>query len=229
MAMWDIVYPEIIYSVAVMAIALAIYIKTKHVYDLSKHRGLFHFRNIFLYFSLAYFLRFIHTVIIYSYGYRMMRHAIEPSLLTFILVGYLSTMAVLSIAMTVMIRRVRLDDHELNLIMHVSAITLTIIALITLSPEFLVLFQLLAFIAPIIYVYSQKPKKRKSGYLNKIIYISLFVFWVINLFDYGRGFIPLILKIILYSTSVIIFLSIYLRVEKRLKNAEKKKQARDNT
>ena len=54
------------------------------------------------------------------------------------------------------------------------------------------------------------------------------VFWLINLFDYGRGFIPFLVNIVLYSVSIVIFLSIYLRIEKRLKNA-KKKQARNHT
>ena len=220
---------DAIYFLAVAGISLAIYLRTQDVFRLSKHPGLFHFRNIFLYFSLAYLIRFLYTSYVLNYGFRMMRHTLGPTLLSFILVGYLSTLAVLSIAMTVMIRNIRMDGHDLNMLMHLTAIAFTVFALITLSLELLVLFQLLLFIVPIVYVYSQNPKKRKSGYLNRVTYVSLFMFWLLNLFDYGRGLIPLIINIVLYTVSVIIFLSIYLRVEKRLKNAEKKKQTRDNT
>ena len=50
---------EILYSIAIAGLCLGTYFKTREIYNLSKHEGLYHFRNIFLYFSLAYLFRLL--------------------------------------------------------------------------------------------------------------------------------------------------------------------------
>ncbi|KAF5428393.1 hypothetical protein C5S42_03390, partial [Candidatus Methanomarinus sp.] len=50
---------ELGYTLIIVFICLLIYLKTKEIYDLTNHKGIYYFRNTFLFFGLAYLFRFI--------------------------------------------------------------------------------------------------------------------------------------------------------------------------
>lgn len=229
MVLLDILGLEIIYSIAIAGICLAIYLRTKDVYNLSHHEGLFHFRNIFFYFSAAYIFRLVFVFLLLTYGPRPMS-LLNNHIIIFMLISYFSTMAILSVVMTVAYRKILINVRNINKIMHISAIVLTIIVFATMSTDVLLIIQTLLLAIPVLIIVFKKPQSKAFQFSkqNKVTYILLLVFWVINLFSLGRGYV-ILYNVIVSIVSILIFLTIYLRVNKRLKNAKKKKQAGNNS
>ena len=50
---------EIVYFILIVALCLAIYVRTKKIYDFSSHEGIKYFRKAFLFFAAIYFFRFV--------------------------------------------------------------------------------------------------------------------------------------------------------------------------
>ena len=97
------------------------------------------------------------------------------------------------------------------------------------ATDLLLIIQTLLLALPLFIIVFKKPVSDDFRFSNqnKATYLLLLVFWVINLFSLGRGYMFLY-NIIASIISVLIFLTIYLRVNKRLKNVKEEKQARDN-
>ena len=222
----EILATEIIYFILVFCVCIFIYYKTRDAYNLTKHQGIFHFRNIFLYFSLAYAFRLLHISIILLLDPRMFQNirALQP--ISLLLVGYFSTMAVLSVAMAALIKKIKNHKdglHTLNNSLHIVAIILAVIVALTRSHHVLILVLSVVFIVSIIF---SIPKKKTKGIIsqNKITYLLLFIFWILNILTLTKGVIPQELKIPLYVISAAIFLWIFIRVRKRLFSNAKKKR-----
>ena len=49
---------ELIYSFVIILCSLLIYFETKELYELSSHKGIKYFRRSFLFFGIAYFVRY---------------------------------------------------------------------------------------------------------------------------------------------------------------------------
>jgi|APSaa5957512622_1039677.scaffolds.fasta_scaffold00026_88 hypothetical protein len=222
----EILATEIIYFILVFCVCIFIYYKTRDAYNLTKHQGIFHFRNIFLYFALAYAFRLLHISIILLLDPRMFQNirALQP--ISLLLVGYFSTMAVLSVAMAALIKKIKNHKdglHTLNNSLHIVAIILAVIVALTRSHHVLILVLSVVFIVSIIF---SIPKKKTKGIIsqNKITYLLLFIFWILNILTLTKGVIPQELKIPLYVISAAIFLWIFIRVRKRLFSNAKKKR-----
>jgi hypothetical protein len=212
---------EIAYLIAVVALCLGIYFKTRGIYRASRHEGIFHFRNIFLYFSFAYLLRLILIFVFVFYGPGRHMHVLfNPFMITFLLVGYFSTMAILSVGMTVFIRKINISKHSINNFMHIGAILLSVFVFAIMFTDLLWILHTLILLATVLIIFL---KDTHISNQNKLTYLLLLIFWIINLFTFNRydmiGF-----NVIIYTVSVLIFLSIYLRVKKRLFNNVKKKK-----
>lgn len=214
---------EIFYFIIIAGFCLGIYFKTRNAYKLTKHEGILHFRNIFLYFSFSYLFRLAFIFMMLFYG-RPMR-MFDFNMLGLILVSYFSTMAILSIVITIFSRKIMVNNHDLNTFMHISAILLSVFVFLTRSLELLLLFQTIVFFFAIAILFLKVSKERASSVSkqNKITYFLLFVFWMFNLFTSGRGD-SLELNILIYALSIAIFSSIYLRVNRKLVGNVKKKK-----
>jgi hypothetical protein len=215
---------EFVYFLLVLTLSGYIYLKTKEIYDLTKHKGIYHFRNIFLYFGLAYLFRLSLIVILFSgelFNYFPPR-IMHP--LSFIFTGYFSTMAIFSVLVSITEKHLKINNKILNLIMHTTALALSIFVGITRSNFLLMLIQASVFFFAIIIILLKSKKEKYSKLLtqNKITFVLLFAFWVINSLAFTRRFLPIEVKIALYFVSACVFFSIFLRVRKRLINAEKK-------
>ena len=72
-------------------------------------------------------------------------------------------------------------------------------------------------------------KMKAYGYSDlkmKVYGVALFIFWVINILAFTKGFFHPTFKILLYLFSSAVFIWLYLRVHKRLQgDAKKKRQA----
>ncbi|MBU1120321.1 MAG: hypothetical protein ABIE23_03185 [archaeon] len=219
---------ELAYFIVVVGICLTIYFRTKELYNISQHKGIFYFRNIFLYFAFAYFFRLINALYMLSnealdLGFR--RGFFQFDLL---FVSYFSTMAILSLLMAVMTRSIKKNVQTADYILHGIALISSLFVFVTRSFPLLFLVQTIVLIGAVITVFITPQKKKPKRLLsqNTVTYALLAVFWVINLLSFNNRFIPPDLKIIFYLLSIAVFVSIFLRVQKRLpSNAKKEKQA----
>jgi len=208
---------ELVYFLLISGISLYIYWKTKEIYDLTRHKGIRHFRNIFLFFALAYAFRLVHIVYMFSrelYGLDFPRVVFPLSLLA---VSYLSTMAIFSI----IIAMAGTKDEEgiISILLHTIAFLSTLVVLLAQTSMYLVYIQTLIFIASLTYVLWKRRMHLSAQ--NLVTYISLFTFWVLSTSAISLRFFNFPLKFGLYAISVIIFLSVVIRIRKRLSDEEK--------
>jgi len=204
----ELIITELIYFFAVLFISLYIYFRTKEFYDLTKHKGIYHFRNIFLYFGLAHLFRFSHIFVMFSRDFLTVLPFIINQL-SFVIVSYFSTMAILSVVMSVMggYKFTRME----NILMHLTAIMLSVIVGLTWSNFLLIIAQSLVFLGAILFmVFSNK--RGITG--NKLTFVLLFVFWIVNSLAFIRGLFPRELKIPLYIISIVVYLSVLFRVKR---------------
>ena len=210
---------ETAYFLVISFFCIVIYFTTSDIYRLSKHKGIFHFRNIFLFFALAYFFRLINFSMMFPREFFGMARAQPLFPLAMLMFSYFSTMAILSLVMTLLVKKIK-TTKRVNILLHLVAIFSSIIVFVTRSHPLLLLIQTLIFLISAIYVIRGNHKGIVSK--NRITYILLFVFWVLNVIISMRGIVPWEYKIPLYVVSIAIFFSIFTRVHKRLANVKKK-------
>ena len=214
---------EIIYAIFITAICLAIYFKTRDIYKLTRHSGIYHFRNIFLFFAFAYILRLVMVFILLSFAPFGIRGLHQFHLINLLLIGYFSTMAILSVTMTVLMKKNGSEKH-VNLL-HISAIFLSVFVFVMRSQELLLIIQTALFAFSVLLLFAARVKG--NSLQNRLTYLLLFAFWIINLFTSIRNLAFFEIIILFYLMSVGIFLWIYFRVNKRPIHA-KKKQTRNH-
>jgi len=209
---------EITYFFIVAILCLLIYFKTRKIYFLTKHQGIGRFRNVFFYFFLSYLFNLTHFFIFRA---RSLFAFEAPFLLmgfNFFLVAYASTMALISLIMTLSSKKLVFNKKEL-LTNNLIALIISAVAFFTHSPEFILIIQLIFVVS--LFITLSKNSIKISGQ-NQLTYLVLLLLWFINLFLINRSLI-FELKIPLYLVSAWAFMSIYLRVRKRLKNGKKKR------
>lgn len=223
----EILAVELVYFLLVFCLCIFIYYKTRDAYNLTKHQGIFHFRNIFLYFALAYAFRLLHILMMLFMEPHMFQNirALQP--ISLLLVGYFSTMAVLSVAMAILIKKFKNHKdglHTLNNSLHIVALILGVVVALTRSHHVLIIVLSVLFAFSIIYSISSGKKKKGILSQNKVTYLLLFIFWTLNILSFSKGLIPWELKIPLYFISAAIFFWVFIRVRKRLFSNAKKKR-----
>ena len=147
---------DISYFVLLSVLCFAIYWKTRDVYSFTKLKTVFHFRNIFLYFGLAYTFRLFYVFYILSsdLGMGMM---MDFQLLGLLVVSYFSTLAILSVAMTVIIKKVRIDNDNITTILHLIAISSLTIVFFARSFDALIAFHTTVLAVSVIAMFLRKP------------------------------------------------------------------------
>lgn len=201
---------ELVYVGIVVALCFLIYYRTREMYSLTKHKGIEHFRNAFLYFGLGFLFRFAHQL------YRLVWEALDlgrpilgPRNFLFILFGYFSTMGILSLMMSTVWKKYKGKYH--TLLLHSVAGITTVIAMITLSPQVLLLFQSVMMFFAVLFTLKNNKKKTALP----IIYILLFAFWAVNILISGPWFwFSASLRAPAYIVGTVIFVIIYHKVNK---------------
>ena len=182
------------------------------------HSGIRNFRNIFLYFSMAYLFRLFTLLTMHSRELFLFDAGLHLRGVNFFLMGYFSTLGLLSIALTLMSHNSKIKhiDFKINAI----ALFTSFISIITFSPEIIGLVQLITMLIASFILIKKSESKLLTN--NRATYISLLLLWVINLYLFN-GFVWIGYKIPLYAFSIIIFYSILKRVNKRLSDGKKKR------
>lgn len=215
-----IVGTEVAYFVVVVVLCMIIYFKTREIYDLTKYKGLFYFRNTFLFFAIAYFFRMLQSL--YLISARTTDFLPFSPLLYFnpivlFLTAYFSSMAILSLTYSTMWKRVETKAVNQDYVLNFIAIGIALITLVTGKFVFLAAVQLLMVLLAVALAYIDH--KTREMFLSKlhVTYIFLFVFWVTSLLVLARiAFLSLEFRALLYAISIIVLLSIAYRVVKRL-------------
>jgi len=217
---------ELLYFAVVVSICLIIYFRTRELYSVSQHKGLFHFRNVFLYFAAAYSLRLLQLV------FQLSSEVLEITpwrgfSIVLPLVSYFSTLAILSLPMALMAARFKQTILRETIALHLTAFVSLLLVFATGSQALLLLIQSIVLLASVLAIF-MAPKQAKHKFLsqNRVTYLLLAAFWVVNLLALTKRLLPMELKLALYPLSAIVFVSLFLRVRKRLpSNVKKKKQA----
>jgi len=203
---------EVVYSIIITVLCLLIYHKTKEMYKLTKDKGLWYFRNSFLFYALAYVFRFFLLFLRPSSITSVHDLPIIAIVLLFA-TGYSSTIAIIYLAMSVLWKR--MGRFKSDYVIHGIAFIISIIAFASRSHLFLVIVQLILLIVIIAISILWKRVIKKKHFVITSIYVLLFIFWVANLMSWGPpGFPHSSIRIILRVISVTIFFVIFYKVFK---------------
>ena len=136
-------------------------------------------------------------------------------------------MAILSVLMAVIVKNINMKKIHLNILLHAISAAFLLFVLVTGSLQVLLVSQIAVLAFAVIFMLFKRKESHFSKQ-NRITYVMLFIFWVINLIEFGRGAVQFGVQTVFYAVSVVIFFSIYLRIRKRLENAEKKRKTGNN-
>ena len=188
--------PEFLYAAIILFTCLFVYFKTREMFELSRYRGIQHFRNAFLFFGLAYASRFVFVLFqlsLITLDYRFPRRLFFP--FSGVLVAYFSTMALFYLAYSVGWKG--LDYKKFLAWSNVIAVGIAVIAFVTRSPHLIWLVQL-----PILGFALYSARKAK----HRVLYFLIGLFWLLSLFSIGGGFrVPPEFGIVLDLLSVAVF------------------------
>jgi hypothetical protein len=213
----EILLVEPIYFLIILVISGYIYYKTKEIYELTKHRGIFHFRNIFLYFGLAHFFRLGTLIFIFASDYAR-PHPLIP-LISLMAVSYFSTMAIFSVILSITAKKIHEEKIPYGLLQLCAFVVLAFV-FVTRSHLLLTLVQAGMFIFALMLMLKES-RDSKGFSQNKMTYALLFLFWTVSTLAFTRRLFPWEAKIPLYVISAAVYFSVMHRVRKRLVDGKK--------
>ena len=204
---------ELGYTIIVVFLCFMIFLKTREIYDLTKHKGIKYFRITFLFFGLAYLFRFLSILsILIKITFDIYSSIYIFKIFTMVFVGYFSTMAILSLTYSTIWKTLQIK-HTL-LLFNVIAVLISCIAFISRSHSLLILSQAVLLSFTVIMATHMHSKSRKISQLF-ILYILFFLFWIANLFTIGpRMFLPIEIQIVFQAISIAVVGIIYYKVTK---------------
>jgi hypothetical protein len=206
---------ELGYTLIVVFLCFMIYFKTREIYDLTKHEGIYYFRIAFLFFGLSYIFRFVgilSMLVILTFDADLLMDFFRILPFPLVFDGYLSTLAILSLTYSIIWKNLHIK-HTL-LLFNAIAILISGIAFISRSPFLLILAQAVLLIFTIIMACYFYIKSRKFSQLF-ILYVLFLVFWIVNLFALGpRRFIPFEIQTAFQIVSIAVIGIIYYKVGK---------------
>ncbi len=204
---------ELIYTLIVLILCLLIYLSTRELYNLAKHKGIGFFRNTFLFFMLAYIFRFIFSLfqlILISSEEFIHPRTFMPIALLF--TSYLSTMAILFLTYSVVWKKLNIKNF--TAIANIIAIAFAISVFFTQAHIMLIVLQAILLIMGLIVGFVTKKKSKKHPRMF-VVYLLLMFFWILNFVSIRPNrFFHIGWAITTNLISIILFTIIYLKVRK---------------
>lgn len=214
----DLLAVETLYGLAILAICVVLYSKISELYSLTEHKGLLYFKNIFLFFGIAYFIRVFHIFFIY-----LLQDIISARLLlalSLFALTYFSNLAFFSIVFMLLQKRLPLWIQEPALFYSgIGFLSLTI--LLTGSYLYLIALQAIFVVLLMLVLLIYRTNKHSFLSQNRLTFFLLMFFWVITTIPFGKDLVSPILRIPIYMLSISVFAWIYYRVEKITHNGKK--------
>ncbi len=206
---------ELGYTLMIVFLCFMIYFKTREIYELTKHDGIYYFRITFLFFGLAYIFRFIDLLsmlVRLTFDTYLLMDIFRIFPIPLVFYGYLSTLAILSLTYSIIWNKLYIK-HTL-LLFNAIAILVSGIAFISRSPFVLLLAQLILFIFTIIMACYFYIRSRKFSQLF-ILYVLFLLFWIVNLLPLSpERFLPFEIQTTFQVISIIVIGIIYYKVAK---------------
>ena len=225
---------ELIYSLIITLSCLIIYFKTNEIYKLTSYKGIKYFRITFLFFAVTYFLRFFTKIL--ALGLIISGNRFNPmqySDLTSFLLVYTGFMTTFYLLYGLSRKRLGKFLPDTTDILHVTAIVLSSIIMFLGLPSLFILItlSLLFYLLFVGYSGYKKSKTKKTTPQFYVIYFLLILFSMLNIFDILIPDFFRDIKMLIYISSISLFLIIVYKVFKILSvesNGKQKKQVRDN-
>lgn len=206
---------ELGYTLIVVFLCFTIYFKTREIYDLTNHEGIYYFRITFLFFGLAYIFRFFGFLSMFvglTFDTNLLMDILRIFPFPLVFDGYLSTLAILSLTYSVIWKKLHIK-HTL-LLFNAIAILISGIAFISRSPFLLLLAQAVLLIFTIIMACYFYIRSRKFSQLF-ILYVLFLLFWIVNLLTLDPArFPPFEIQIAFHIISIALIGIIYYKVAK---------------
>ncbi len=209
---------EIIYYLFIICMCLVIYFKTKEIYELTGHSGLYYFRNFFIFFAFSSVFRILSFVTIFNFSLKTLNDAIFLDKICIFAMLYFGTIAFLSLALSILARNHDIDGRS-RLIADAalySGSAVVVLPFLAMRMEILLIAVLAVFFAAVMIYDLIREYRNKTGIVtrNRITNLLLFIFWILNVQFYAKGLLPRDWFLPLMLVSAVIFLSIYLRLRK---------------
>lgn len=208
---------ELIYSFVIIACSLLIYFGVKELYELSSYKGIKYFRQAFLFFAIAYFFRsFIRFIVIIFNIKEIFEFPVQiVGFFTLFLFMYFSSMAIFYLIYSIMWKK--WNGNNKIWIFRGIAFLISLLTIISRSREvhLALSLMLLVFIALIVYMAYHRSIKKKKNYNLYFIYMLLSVFWVLNIIDILIPPMMEVFRLLIYITSLGIFLTVFYKVLKK--------------
>lgn len=213
---------ESVFSFIVVLLSFLIYYQTREIYSLTKHRGIFYFRNTFLLFGLAYLTRFIISLAMLNMiaiDFVMPRQMFFP--LMIVPVGYLSTLALFFLAYSTVWKNFKAKNSEKIFLwgFNLAAVIVAVVSMLYRSPFLMSLIQM-GLMVFILLSFAVGKKKTKKTHITKmsIFYYLLIAFWILNMFTLSPGrYMSHDIRITIQIFSSLIFIVLYFKVKKWIK------------
>jgi len=211
---------ELIYSFIIIICSLMIYYATKEMYELSSYKGIKYFRQAFLFFAIAFFSRyFIKFLLMFFNVGEILRFSMMRIgwISTFIFL-YSISMAVFYLLYSVMWKKwnhSQLRIYLFNLFAFIIAMMGLLGGVIT---SLLLIAALLLFASLILFIAYKNSKNSRKGKKLYMIYLLLFVFCILNIFDILIPTFLQVYQLAIYLASSLIFMIILYKVLKNTGN-----------
>jgi hypothetical protein len=185
---------EMIYSIIIAFIFMLLYIKTKKISLISKHKGITLFRYSFLFFSLAYISRVAyHLLRIYIFSSDFFIHGRVMSGVSFIFVIYLSTISIGYLIYSTIWKKIK----HWHFLVCINALAILLVYILFFQSLIIaILFQIFLILIILVINYN-----KKIG----ILYSLISLFWILNiLILFSRNILSFETKVVFQIISMLI-------------------------
>jgi hypothetical protein len=167
---------ELLLSILIIIFCFVIYFKTRELFNLTKHRGIYYFRIAFLFLGISYFIRL---------GFRLFNVFSITSLpsefmfpIFLVTTGYFSTFAIISLFLSVSWKRFRWSSAKYPI--HAMAMLTAVLAFLSKEPLVLIIAQASLLLLTAVFAYLNHKHSKKGSQLFAY-YVLLFIFWIVSL------------------------------------------------
>jgi hypothetical protein len=201
---------ELLYPLFLIAICLFIFFRTKTFYSLTNHRGIYFFRQTFLFFALAYFFRFL-PLLFRLTDFHLIQFRIAFLMGLFIF-GFASSMALLSLARSIIWKDISSVLLTKPYFYYILSFLLPFTIFISLRFFLYTQLLLLAFVLLSSHLYHKKRRTKTKSSSMYYTYILLGIVWILNVVAITIPPFAAKIKLLLYVFSLFLFMVILYRV-----------------
>jgi len=212
----EFIASEALYASVIFILCFLLYHRLREVYRLTDYKGFQLFSSTFLFLGLAYFLRFVVTLLLAS-GFLLEEISFEGlrgiAFFSVAFLAYTGSAAILYAAYSLLWRWV--EKFPGDIVIHVASLLIAIVSLFVRQPGIFIVSQLILLILLLAAIFINY-RHYESEKVRRVypLYTLLFAFWLLNislLFGFIREFRPLI-----YTLSIAIIAIIAYRVLRKL-------------